>query len=184
MTNASQQLKDNARELRALDKKSDQAASRALNRAIQQARTAANRDIRQGLKLKASYLNQQLRITKKAKSGDLEATLSTRKRGMLMTNYPHRELKGGGVSVNISGARVTLPNAFLMQFQNGRTGVMIRTASAAGQSKNGKGRSKGLETLYSPSASQAFNTVMPDVKTLAAARVVGEYERLMRLKAA
>lgn len=184
MTNANQQLKSATQELRALDKKSDQAASRAINRAIQQARTAANRDIRQGLKLKSSYLNQQLRIAKKASSNDLEAVLSTRKRGVLMTRYAHRELKGGGVSVNISGVRVKLPGAFLMQFANGRTGIMVRVASAAGKSKRGKNRSKGLETLYSPSPSQAFNTVMPDVKTLAAARVIGEYERLMRLKAA
>ncbi|SFB80745.1 Prophage minor tail protein Z (GPZ) [Marinospirillum celere] len=184
MTNANQQLKDSARELRVLDKRSDQAASRALNRAIQQARTAANRDIRDGLKLKSSYLNQQLRIAKKANSNDLEAVLSTRKRGVLMTRYPHRELQSGGVSVNIRGVRVKMPGAFLMRFANGRTGIMVRVASAAGKSKNGEGRSKGLETLYSPSPSQAFSTVMPDVKTLAAARVIGEYERLMRLKAA
>lgn len=181
MTNASQQLKDNARELRALDKRSDQAASRALNRAIQQARTAANRDIRDGLKLKSSYLNQQLRIAKKANPGELEAVLSTRKRGVLMTRYPHRELKNGGVSVNIRGVRVKMPGAFLMRFANGRTGIMVRVASAAGTPNK---RSRGLETLYSPSPSQAFSTVMPDVKTLAAARVIGEYERLMRLKAA
>lgn len=182
---AVKQLRDAQRQVKAVAKDANRTASRALNRGIQTARTEASKIIRSELKLKAGYVRDNLRIIRKASPNDLRAIISSRKRGIMMSNYPHREMKSGGVSVQIKagGGRVLLRSAFLMRFQNGKTGIMIRTKSNRGVNAVGQRRSSsyGLQTLYSPSASQAFAQVREEVTAVASDKVIEEYMRLRRL---
>ena len=173
---AAQQLQQTQKELRALSAATDKAAAMALNKGASQARTLAGRLIRENLKLKTGYLNENIRVIQRAKPSDLTAIIAARKRGMLMSNYPYREMNKGGVSVQIkaTGGRMLLKSAFTMQFTNGSVGIMVREKSAAG----GKAKSHGLATLYSPSASQALNTIKDDVLQDAGEKVVAEFERL------
>lgn len=129
-----------------------QATARALNRTVEQAKTAMSKEIRQEFVLPAAKVNQALRINRARASGglfNLEASLESpakRGRSLNLANFAARKTKAGvSFKIKRSGGRVTIPGSFLIN--NGRT-VMIRT---------GKARLpiKALQTI---DVAQMFNT--------------------------
>ena len=137
-----------------------QATARALNRTVEQARTAMSKEIRQEFVLPAAKVNQALRINRARASGglfNLEASLESptqRGRSLHLGNFAARQTKKGvSFKVKRTGQRVTIPGAFLI---NGGKTVMIRT---------GKGRLpiKALQTI---DVAQMFNTKRINAKVV------------------
>lgn len=129
-----------------------QALVRAVNRTMEQAKTAMSREIRGEFNIAASKVNAALRITKASYRGGLftvQATLESptkRGRSLNLINFGARQTsKGVTFKVKKSGGRKLIPHAFIAN--DGRT-VFIRV---------GKERLpiKALQTI---DVAQMFNT--------------------------
>jgi len=130
-----------------------QATARALNRTIEQAKTAMSKEIRSEFVLPAATVNQSLMISRaRFKGGQLglEATLSSisqpGKRSLNLAHFQARQTaRGVTFKIKRGGPRQLIPGAFLI---NGGKTVMIR---------EGKKRLpiKALQTI---NVSQMFNT--------------------------
>lgn len=140
-----------------------QATARALNRTVEQAKTAMSKEIRAEFVLPASTVNQSLRISRaKAKGGlfNLEAELSSisqpGKRALNLAHFQARkDIRGRGVKFKIkrSGPWKTIPGAFLI---NGGKTVMIRV-----------GRKRlPIKALQTINVAQMFNTKRINAKVL------------------
>lgn len=131
----------------------EQATARALNRTMEQAKTAMSREIRSEFVLPAATVNQSLRISRARFKGgniNLEASLSSiserGKRSLNLAHFQARQTsKGVSFKIKKGGPRKTIPGAFLI---NGGKTVMIRV---------GKKRLpiKALQTI---NVAQMFNT--------------------------
>ena len=137
-----------------------QATARALNRTIEQAKTAMSREIRSEFVLPASTVNQALRITRaRASAGtvNLAASLESpakRGRSLNLAHFQARQTsKGVTFKVSRSGPRKLIPGSFLI---NGGKTVMIRV---------GKKRLpiKALQTI---DVAQMFNTKRINARVL------------------
>lgn len=159
---------------------SSRAMSRAINHTLGVTRTEASKEIRKQVKLKAGYVREKLRI-KKATVSSLNGAIRTPTRGTLLTRYPHRQYKKGGIGVQIkpTGGKKRMPGAFFIRFRNGIQGVAIRT-----QYGPGLGRSEGIKILYGPSTSQVFTDVKDDLQAPSGNRLMQrlgyEAERLLQ----
>lgn len=129
-----------------------QATARAVNRTIEQARTAMSREIRAEFAIGASTVNESLRIRRasyRAGIYNIEAELqstSRRGRSLNLIHFAARQTaKGVTVKVKRQGPRKLLPGAFIGN--QGRT-VFRRV---------GKAR-KPIEALQTINVSQMFNT--------------------------
>jgi hypothetical protein len=129
-----------------------QATARALNRTVEQAKTAMSKEIRQEFVLPAAKVNQALRINRAKASGglfNLEASLESpakRGRSLNLANFGARQTrKGVSFKIKRNGQRITIPGSFLI---NGGKTVMIRT---------GKGRLP-IEARQTIDVAQMFNT--------------------------
>ena len=164
------------------------AQTRALNRVASKTRTAASKAIRQQVKLPASYVNQNLTITKKATATQPEAVISGRKRPTRLARYGAKQMtrvargsagdmvrgiaagrKQAGVSVAVrkGGARKKMRKAFLIPLQgSGEMGVFVRT---------GRGK-KDIKHLYGPSVDQVFRGVRSELKPEIRRNLVSEYQ--------
>lgn len=138
-----------------------QATARALNRTVEQAKTAMSKEIRAEFVLPASTVNQSLRITRaKAKGGlfNLEAELSSisqpGKRALNLAHFQARQTaKGVTFKVSRKGPRKLIPGAFLI---NGGKTVMIRV-----------GRKRlPIKALQTINVAQMFNTKRINAKVL------------------
>lgn len=144
---------DVAKRLKELHKDvATQATARAVNRTMEQAKTAMSREIRAEFMLPAAKVNQALRITKAVARGGLfqiEARLespTTRGRSLNLMNFSARQTKKGvTIKIKRNGGRKLIPGAFIAN--KGRT-VFIR---------EGKQRLpiKALQTI---DVAQMFNT--------------------------
>lgn len=151
---------DVARQLASLQKDvATQATARALNRTVEQAKTAMSREIRAEFVLPAAKVNQSLRINR-AKAGAaflLQASLESpakRGRSLNLANFAARQgKKGVSFKIKRTGQRVTIPGSFLI---NGGKTVMIRV---------GKKRLpiKALQTI---DVAQMFNTKRINAKVV------------------
>ena len=166
----------------------EKAQMRAVNRVASKTRTAASKAIRQQVKLPASYVNQNLTVTKKATITQPEAVISGRKRPTRLARYGAKQMtrvargaagdmvrgiasgrKQAGVSVAVrkGGARKKMRKAFLIPLNgSGEMGVFVRT---------GRGK-KDIKHLYGPSVDQVFNSVRNDLKPEIRRNLVSEYQ--------
>ena len=130
-----------------------QATARALNRTVEQAKTAMSREIRQEFVLPASTVNASLVIKRasfKGGSFNLEATLTSisdrGKRSLNLSHFQARQTaKGVTFKIKRNGPRQLIPGAFLIN--DGKT-VMIRV---------GKKRLP-IKPLQTINVAQMFNT--------------------------
>ncbi|MFW6344710.1 MAG: phage tail protein [Halomonas sp.] len=137
------------------------AMSRAINHTLGVTRTEASSEIRKQVKLKAGYVRDKLKI-RKATMSQLSGAIRTPTRGTLLTRYPHRQYKKGGIGVQVkpgSGKTKHMPGAFFITFGNGVQAIAYRTKYGPGL-----GRSEGLKVLYGPSTSQVFTDVKDDLQ--------------------
>jgi hypothetical protein len=137
-----------------------QATARALNRTVEQAKTAMSKEIRQEFVLPAAKVNASLRIKRaQAAAGllNLQAALESpakRGRSLNLANFGARQTKKGvSFKIKRSGSRVVIPGSFLI---NGGKTVMIRV---------GKQRLpiKALQTI---DVAQMFNTQRINAKVV------------------
>lgn len=129
-----------------------QATARALNRTLEQAKTAMSKEIRAEFVLPAAKVNEALRINRARASGgnvSMVASLespSKKGRSLNLANFQARQTaKGVTFKVSKAGPRKLIPGSFLI---NGGKTVMIRV---------GKKRLpiKALQTI---DVAQMFNT--------------------------
>lgn len=129
-----------------------QASTRAVNRTLEQARTAMSREIRAEFNMPAAKVNQALRIlraTYRRGALEIEGVLESpakRGRSLNLINFGARQTaKGVTVKVRRDGPRKLIPGAFIAN--EGRT-VFIRTSKR-------RLPIKALQTIDVP---QMFNT--------------------------
>jgi Prophage minor tail protein Z (GPZ) len=129
-----------------------QATARALNRTVEQAKTAMSKEIRQEFVLPAAKVNQALRINRARAAGglfNLEASLyspTQRGRSLNLANFGARPTsKGVSIKIKRNGQRIVIPGSFLI---NGGKTMMIRT---------GKSRLP-IEARQTINVAQMFNT--------------------------
>jgi hypothetical protein len=136
------------------------ATARALNRTVEQAKTAMSKEIRQEFVLPAAKVNAALRIRRaQAAAGliNLQAMLESpakRGRSLNLANFGARQTKKGvSFKVKRAGSRVVIPGSFLI---NGGKTLMIRV---------GKQRMpiKALQTI---DVAQMFNTKRINAKVI------------------
>lgn len=148
------------------------AASRAINRATERARSQQARAIRQQVDFPASYLNPsggRLAVTQFAKATDLEGRVTGRFRATslarFVTGTPRR---GQPVRVSVKpGSTVKLDGAFLVNLRSGNTdsknnkGLAVRTGGRPiRNSSRARLLAPGLYLLYGPSVHQAFGQLI------------------------
>lgn len=167
----------------------EKAQMRAINRTANKTRTAASKAIRQDVRLKASYINENLKVSKKASRNNPEAVITGRKRPTRLGRYGAKQMsraakgasgdiarsiaagrKQAGVSVAVKkgGSRKKMRKAFMIPLKgSGAMGVFIRT---------GRGK-KDIKHLYGPSVDQVFRSVRRELKPQIRKNLVAEYER-------
>lgn len=151
--------------LRRLGKEGQKAITRATNNTGRKARTLSSREIRSDVALSAAYVRARLLI-KRATFKRAEYVIRAKRRGVLMTRYPYRELQSGGVSVKIKrkGARKKIENGFVTRLNaQGRRvdAIAVPDYTGAVGKKRAKYKTGNLKirVLYAPSVSQVFNDV-------------------------
>lgn len=167
----------------------EKAQMRAINRTASKTRTAASKAIRNDVKLKASYVNENLKVTRKASITNPEAVITGRKRPTRLARYGAKQIsrvakqaagdlsrgiasgrKQSGVSVAVKkgASRKKMRKAFMIPLKgSGSMGVFVRT---------GTGK-KDIKHLYGPSVDQVFRAVRTDLKPQIRRNLVTEYER-------
>ncbi|WP_136247937.1 phage tail protein [Halomonas borealis] len=144
------------------------AMSRAINHTLGVTRTEASKEVRKQVKLKAGYVRDKLKV-RRATTSKPQGAIQTPTRGTLLTRYPNRQYKKGGIGVQVkpTGGKQKMPGAFFIRFANGNQAVAIRTKRGPGL-----GRSEGLKVLYGPSVSQVFTDVKDDLQATSGNRLM------------
>lgn len=177
------------RQLRGVGKAMEDASYRAVNQAARKGRTSASREIRDQLRLKAGYVNENVKVRQKATRSSPEAVIAGRERPTRLARYGAKQLtrksahgsgdttrgiasgrKQAGVSVGVKrgGGRTKMRGAFQIPLKNsGLMGVFVRTGPG----------DKDIKHLYGPSVNQALKTVFPDIMPTAAEDLQKQYER-------
>lgn len=167
----------------------EKAQMRAINRVASKTRTAASKAIRQDVKLPASYVNENLKVSRKASINNPEAVITGRKRPTRLARYGAKQMsrsakrasgdtsrgiasgrKQAGVSVAVKkgASRKKMRKAFLIPLKGSNAmGVFVRTGRVK----------KDIKHLYGPSVDQVFRAVRKDLKPEIRRNLVTEYER-------
>lgn len=138
-----------------------QATARALNRTVEQAKTAMSREIRAEFVLPAATVNQSLLISRASvrdgrfsMSASLSSISQPGKRSLNLAHFQARQTsKGVTFKIKRNGPRQLIPGAFLIN--DGKT-VMIRV---------GKKRLP-IKALQTVNVSQMFNTKRINAKVI------------------
>ena len=174
-----------------LDEQIAKAARDAVNKTVDRARSSADREIRRQVNLKASYVKDKLRVTKRASGRDLSAVITGQQQPISLARFAKNRnvqssLKAGGVSVAVQpGSSKFFKGAFLMNLKNNNLGLAIRLkeGETIKNKKYVKKVGKGLYLLYGPSIDQVFRTVGEEqTAPEAASYLEQEFLRLMALR--
>lgn len=122
------------------------AAVRALNRTIQQAKTAAKREMVKEYSFKSSKIESTIRIFN-ASTGRVEAKLSSRSRRTRLIDMAARQVKAG-TTVRIKNKRKLIKSAFIARMKSGHIGVFSRLTN----------KSKPIKELYTISIPEAMGS--------------------------
>lgn len=186
------ELKQASRFLKGTVQALEKSQFRAVNKTASKTKTAASKNIRSQVRLSASFVNQNLKVSKKATKDNPEAVISARKRPVRLARYGAKQLtmkargakgdplrgiaagrKQAGVSVAVKkgGSREKLQKAFLLPFKSANTaGVFIRT---------GKSRTM-IKQLYGPSVYKLFESYRETAHEQISAELQAEYRRQLR----
>jgi len=169
-------------------------AVQAINKTTRRTRTAASRQIREQIKLKASYLNQDDRLSMKfARAGKLEGRISGRDRPTSLARFvtnktgslrdTNRRFRRSGARIQVKpGATRVARKAFAIPLRGGNLGLAIRTKGGPPQrAYKPKRLSEDVYLLYGPSIDQVFKTVREDLEDEAADYMEFEFNRLLDL---
>ena len=153
------------------------AVRRVLNKQIRKTRTRSSREIRGELSLKKDRVDASLDI-EKATLSNLAAKVVAKRRGVLLSRFPNRQLTrrgktkprvNAGISVRVKkgGSFQKLKTGFKLQLKSGnkrsgddggeqRFGIAIRTGS----------KPKDIKVLHGPSTSQALDTLRSKISAI------------------
>lgn len=150
------------------------AAMRAVNKATPKGRTAAGRAIRQDVNLPAGYLTGaagRLQMSQAATTGNLERSITGRRRATSLARYAKGGSRAKGVRVMVKpGAARYIKRGFLMQLRAGNEGALgnlglaVRTdgGAPAGAFKP-KRISDNLWLVYGLSVDVMFRRVIGEI---------------------
>lgn len=169
-------------------------AIQAINKTTRRTRTEASRQIRNQIRLKASYLNQEDRLSMKfARAGKLEGRISGRDRPTSLARFVtnksgsvrdmNRRFRRSGARIQVKpGATRVARKAFAVPLRGGNVGLAIRTKGGPPQrAYKPKKLSDNVYLLYGPSIDQVFSTVREDLEDDAAEFLEYEFNRLLDL---
>lgn len=144
--------------LREFTGRTSKAFVRALNRAINSARTAMVREIAKDTGLKSKDVRDAL-VMRETGGTHFEVSLSASKKRIPLFNFrakgpvPSRG-KGRGVTYKLPGGQGRLEHAFIATMRSGHTGVFARTP---GKFMAGRGRRQAIHEKFGPSLGQVFS---------------------------
>lgn len=140
----------------------------AINKTAPKVKTAASREIRNQVRLQASYVGERLEVTRATRK-NLSAAIKTPSRGLLLSRFstdsqvasdgvrwirpPLVPKAGINVKVKPSGPVKNMGKAFYVVLTGGFVAIAAREGDAR----------KPLKIFRGPSLSQVFNTVRDDV---------------------
>lgn len=167
----------------------------AINKTAPKIKTAASREIRNQVRLQASYVNGKLSVVR-ATRAKLSASILTESRGMLMPRYSTdasiagAETGSWGAPPKIpkTGIRVKVKTSGSAKRFHGDTGnepfyMVLKTSGALGivarRTSPGK-RGGKIKAFYGPSVSQVFDDVRNDVTPEAGAELTRQMADAMR----
>ena len=169
-------------------KLANEAAAKTVNETALFAFKEAVEEIASTVNLKKSYINGKMRVTGRATSENLTATISSRDPRVLLSRYPFSaSRKGVRIAVNKGGSRRSIPKAFIARNLRGSaaTGIALRKQDALeyferafsrGRQTPGKNRKlarlrrqanaapRSIEVLHSRTVNQLFESVRDDIQ--------------------
>jgi hypothetical protein len=172
-----------------LPKETDKAASLAINQVVQRGGMSLIRsDILSQIAFPQDYLtDDRLRITKYAKTADLEAVISARHRPTSLARFAQGQALGSrariGVKVTVKRGRTEhLRQSWLVRLKNGNIGLAVRVKP--GETFGNKNIQPTvwlvpdrIALLYGPSVDQVFDTTRDRVSTPIGNMVQAEFLR-------
>lgn len=192
-------------ELRNLDsipKAIETAAVRAINRTTERTAVEARKRVRDQVAFPAQYLTgrdgngrQRLGVTRKARSGQLEAEITGRFRPTMLARFATRGAVGqkGGVTVQVApGFARLMRRAFLIRLPAGRGGdaetkanmglaIRLRPGETIENKRKMVQMKNGAYLLFGPSVDQVFTTVRNDMTPDTLDFLEREFSRLLEL---
>lgn len=166
--------------LAGISKDAPKAMTRALNATVSKGRTESSKAIRAKVNLQASYIKKRMNV-KKANYRNLQASISTPSRGVLLSRFatnrqvsgdkvswmkppevPKRGIRvkvspGSGTKVVTGGDRIVGKPFYMVLPNTNRVAIVGRRA------KRGK-KGGNIEVLYAPSVSQVFTDVIGEIQ--------------------
>ncbi|SEQ91189.1 Prophage minor tail protein Z (GPZ) [Azotobacter beijerinckii] len=165
--------------LEAVDEKAKRAVLMATNDTGETLRAQILREMGAAVNIKRNTLRERVILTRAA-SWSGQVRIWARRKGLVLSHFPHRQLyrkqkKGkrrrAGVQVNVSGRTRILPGAFIVESAgSGSTNglIFIRTGKRSKAERLGMAADGGdlsrtkIQALYGPSPSQILNSKLPD----------------------
>lgn len=168
-----------------LDTKTADNIVRAVNAAVDRAKTRVDRDIRDNLNFSKSYLATRLTVVKRATRGSPEAVIRGSDRPTSLasrTFLKSRPNKRHGPIVEVTpGDSKEIAKGFLIQLSSNFEGLAVRLkpGETLRNKKHLKRLNGNLYLLFGPSVNQAFRMVAEDRVDEIADYLENEFNRLM-----
>lgn len=160
-----------------LDDRMKANVQKAVNRAIDRARTLIDRDIRSELNIRKSDLAKRIGVVKRATIEDPEGVIRASSEATSLAYYKTSNRKRG-VTVKVSAdASKEMSRAFLM-FNGKVVAMRLNPGETFRNKKYVRQMDKGLYALYGPSVDQAFRVSSEDQLDDIAAILENEFLRL------
>lgn len=163
------------------------ALARAVNLGATKGRTIASKEIRKDIRFQAAYVNERLKVTKRASFNSPDAVIRGRDRNTQLIRFATtrsiNKLKNrkGKTKAQIArlrpsvkvrkGGALRKPKYFWVPLKNNNEGLAYRT-----EGKFSTGKDK-FEVVYGPSVEQAFKQEIPDIEPQILAIVDKEFDR-------
>ena len=177
------------------------AAARAINKTSRDGRVEIARDIRDQVKLPASYVapsQKRLYVSQMATQQQLEGRITARTRATSLARFVQgTPQRGQGVRVEVAPGRSRyMKRAFLIKLRSGKSdidtkfnmglAIRLRPGESLRNKANVRRMEKGLYLLYGPSVDQIFRAndgsgVANDIAPSLAVRLEREFLRLLEI---
>ena len=173
------------------------AAASAINDTAAYARTLGSKKIRQRFNFKAGYLSGRLGVTRRASTGELEATVTGRDRPTSLARFAQgapsfgKQRTAPKVRVSTSGGGQAIRNGFFMRLRKGSSAVSSENSNvgiavrlAEGERVRNKRQmvpiSNNLYLLYGPSVGQIYRTEAEKTVDEVSAHLAGRFSHYLQ----
>lgn len=173
-------------QLREMPERFEKAARLALNSVGRSMRTHAWREIRDEINLKPSFIRNEINFIP-ATPGELRVVLWARRRGALLSNFPHAQLwrPGKTVARKKSGVRVDVgrgwndfnKGAFIVPGGQAKGLIAEPVKPARYYTRKGETKKVLFEVMYGPSVSQLLDSRLEEFAEIAEQKLESEVRR-------